>query len=205
MSPNKTHYIFFEISSFSQERSKKCSKIRLDYAGNDFVFFHCHFHVLFSKQHWVVNTFFFCGQNQLQVWRKCFSKEKTHSDEKKSFFILQKSFSDQKTSSPTKHRSWWCKNFCEHIKTCPSKTLFYLWDKMTKAFFQLIEKFSFFFNGWWNVHPWNRFHGWTLHWMFTEEESVAWTYTTKESFPLYSELYDSTIYGIDFRTLFISE
>ena len=91
-----------------------------------------------------MNTFFFCGQNQLQMWRKCFSKEKTHSDEKKSFFILQKSFSDQKTSSPTKHRSWWCKNFCEHIKTCPSKTLFYLWDKITKAFFQLIEKFSFF-------------------------------------------------------------
>ena len=48
---------------------------------------------------------------------------------------------------------------------------------------------SFFFNGWWNAHPWNRFHGWTLHWRFTQEESVAWTYTTKESFPLPSKLY----------------
>ena len=165
----------------------------------------------------VIFTSFF--QSNIELWIhffsvdkiscKCegnvFQKKRLIVTKKKSFFILQKSFSDQKTSSPTKHRSWWCKNFCEHIKTCPSKTLFYLWDKMTKAFFQLIEKFSFFFNGWWNVHPWNRFHGWTLHWRFTKEESVAWTYTTKESFPLSSEIHDNTIYGIDFRTLFISE
>ena len=144
ISPNKTQYIFFEISSFSQERSKKCSKIRLDFAGNDFVFFHCHFHVLFSKQHWVVNTFFSVDKISCKCEGNVFQKKRLIVTKKKSFFILQKSFSDQKTSSPTKHRSWWCKNFCEHIKTCPSKTLFYLWDKMTKAFFQLIEKFSFF-------------------------------------------------------------
>ena len=104
----------------------------------------------------VIFTSFF--QSNIELWIhffsvdkiscKCegnvFQKKRLIVTKKKSFFILQKSFSDQKTSSPTKHRSWWCKNFCEHIKTCPSKTLFYLWDKMTKAFFQLIEKFSFF-------------------------------------------------------------
>ena len=129
ISPNKKKYTIFEISSFSQIRVQKSSKMRLDFAVNDFVFFHCHFHVRFLKQHWVVNTFFlFCEQNQLQVWRKCFSKEKTHCDGKKnkSFFVLQKSFSDQKTSFSTKHLSWWCRTFCEHIKTCPSKTLFHL-------------------------------------------------------------------------------
>ena len=87
ISPNKKKYTIFEISSFSQIRVQKSSKMRLDFAVNDFVFFHCHFHVRFLKQHWVVNTFFFClfcGQNQLQVWRKCFSKEKTHCDGKKT-------------------------------------------------------------------------------------------------------------------------
>ena len=104
----------------------------------------------------VIFTSFF--QSNIELWIhffsvdkiscKCegnvFQKKRLIVTKKKSFFILQKSFSDQKTSSPTKHLSWWCKNFCEHIKTCPSKTLFYLWDKMTKAFFQLMEKFSFF-------------------------------------------------------------
>ena len=30
-----------------------------------------------------IHFFLFCGQIQLQVWRKCFSKEKTHCDERK--------------------------------------------------------------------------------------------------------------------------
>ena len=131
ISPNKKKYTIFEISSFSQIRIQKSSKMRLDFAVNDFVFFHCHFHVRFLKQHWVVNTFFFiCSVDKISC--KCegnvFQKKRVIATEQKnkSFFILQKSFSDQKTSSPTKHRSWWCKNFCEHIKTCPSKTLFHL-------------------------------------------------------------------------------
>ena len=33
---------------------------------------------------WIQFCFLFCGQIQLQVWRKCFSKEKTHCNEKKT-------------------------------------------------------------------------------------------------------------------------
>ena len=36
---------------------------------------------------WIQFCFLFCGQIQLQVWRKCFSKEKTHCNEKKQ--VLQ--------------------------------------------------------------------------------------------------------------------
>ena len=78
---NKT----FEISLFSHEGSKKSSKIRLDFAVNDFVFFHCHFHVRFSKQHWVVKTFFFsvdkisckCEGNVFQKKRLIVTKKQT--------------------------------------------------------------------------------------------------------------------------------
>ena len=88
ISPNKKKYTIFEISSFSQIKVQKSSKMRLDFAVNDFVFFHCHFHVRFLKATLSCEYFFlFCGQIQLQVWRKCFSKEKTHCNEKKQ--VLQ--------------------------------------------------------------------------------------------------------------------
>ena len=83
------------------------------------------------------------------------------------------------------------------------KTFFSTHGKMKTGFF------SYFLNGWWNVHPWNRFHGWTLHWRFTKEESVAKQRNDRSLNVHYKGVFSiifrtlySTIYGIDFRTLF---
>ena len=142
-------------------------------------FFLC---VLWTKSVASVKEMFFKRKDSL--WRQ---------KKNKSFFILQKSFSDQKTSSPTKHRDD-ARPFVNTSKLVLPKHCFICRTRWQKHFFNSWKNESwlfliFFLNGWWNVHPWNRFHGWTLHWRFTKEESVAWTYTTKESFPLSSELY----------------
>ena len=141
---------------------------------------------------WIQFCFLFCGQIQLQVWRKCFSKEKTHCNEKKQVlqfhpskvFQWPENFISNETSFVMMQDLLWT-----HQNFSFQNTVWFVGQDDKRIFSTHWKNSLFFFNGWWNVHPWNRFHGWTLHWRFTQEESVAWTYTAKESFPLPSELY----------------
>ena len=127
-------------------------------------------------------------QSNIELWIHFFSVDKFSCKcegnvfQKKRLIVTKKTspFSSfksllQKTSSPTKHRDD-ARPFVNTSKLFLPKHCFICRSRWQKHFFNS-WKLSLFFNGWWNVHPWNRFHGWTFHWRFTKEESGAWTYT----------------------------
>ena len=90
--------------------------------------------------------FLFCGQNQLQVWRKCFSKEKTHCDGKKT-----SPFSSFKSLLVTRKLHLLrnivrddARTFVNTSKLVLPKHCFICRTRWQEHFFQLVEKISFF-------------------------------------------------------------